>query len=104
MMTARGRRGKPDERGRSETGLSQCIDVTLEAFCRPGRICRRREKHRSDQSRSNPEPEDSPMSKLMVLFVLFMSGALYDPPRVLHQLGPEATAVGWKIASTFRLR
>jgi len=44
------------------------------------------------------------MSKLTVLFVLFMSGALYDPPRVLHQLGPEATAVGWKIASTFRLR
>ena len=29
------------------------------------------------------------MSKLMILFVLFMSGALYDPPRVLHQLGPK---------------
>ena len=27
------------------------------------------------------------MSKLMILFVLFISGALYDPPRVLHQLG-----------------
>ena len=28
------------------------------------------------------------MSKLMILFVLFISGALYDPPRVLNQLGP----------------
>ena len=44
------------------------------------------------------------MSKLMILFVFVMSGALYDPPRVLHQLGPDAAAVGWKIASTFRLR
>jgi hypothetical protein len=44
------------------------------------------------------------MSKLMILFVLFMSGALYDPPRVLHQLGPSASAVGWQIASTLRLR
>lgn len=44
------------------------------------------------------------MSKLMIVFVLFMSGALYDPPRVLHQLGPDAAAVGWKIAATLRLR
>lgn len=44
------------------------------------------------------------MSKLMILFVLFVSGALYDPPRVLHQLGPEAASVGWKIASTLRVR
>jgi hypothetical protein len=44
------------------------------------------------------------MSKLMILFVLLMSGALYDPPRVLNQLGPEATAVGWKIASVLRVR
>jgi hypothetical protein len=44
------------------------------------------------------------MSKLMILFVLVMSGALYDPPRVLHQLGPEAAAIGWKISSTLRLR
>jgi hypothetical protein len=44
------------------------------------------------------------MSKLMILFVLVMSGALYDPPRILHQLGPDASAVGWKIASTLRLR
>lgn len=44
------------------------------------------------------------MSKLMVIFVLFMSGALYDPQRVLNQLGPEAAAVGWKIASTLKSR
>ncbi len=44
------------------------------------------------------------MSKISILFVLIMSGALYDPPGILHQLGPEATAVGWKIASTLRLR
>ena len=31
------------------------------------------------------------MSKLMILFVLLVSGALYDPPRVLNQLGPEAS-------------
>jgi hypothetical protein len=44
------------------------------------------------------------MSKLMILFVVVMSGALYDPPRVLNQLGPEAAAIGWKISATLRLR
>lgn len=44
------------------------------------------------------------MSKLMILFVLFMSGALYDPPRVLHQLGPNASAAVWQVATTLRLR
>ena len=43
------------------------------------------------------------MSKLAVIFILFVSGTLYDPPRVLNQLGPEAAAVGWKIASTLRV-
>ena len=43
------------------------------------------------------------MSKLMVIFVLCVSGTLYDPPRVLNQLGPEAAAVGWKIASSLRM-
>ena len=33
------------------------------------------------------------MSKLMIVFVLFVSGALYDPPRVLNQLGPTAVNV-----------
>jgi hypothetical protein len=40
------------------------------------------------------------MSKLMVIFVLLMSGALYDPPRVLSQFGPEAASIGWKLKST----
>jgi hypothetical protein len=37
------------------------------------------------------------MSKLMIIFVLLMSGTLYDPQRVLNHLGPEASAIGWKI-------
>ena len=40
------------------------------------------------------------MSKLMILFVLFMSGALYDPPRILHQLGPQFSALGWTIKAS----
>ena len=44
------------------------------------------------------------MSKLMIVFVLLVSGSLYDPQRVIHQLGPAAAAVGWKIASTLRIR
>ena len=36
------------------------------------------------------------MSKLMIIFVLFVSGTLFNPPRVLNQLGPEAAAIGWK--------
>ena len=52
-------------------------------------------------SLANPR---SAMSKLMILFVLLVSGSLYDPQRVIHQLGPEASAIGWKIASTLRMR
>lgn len=37
------------------------------------------------------------MSKIMLIFVLLMSGALYDPQRVINYLGPEAAALGWKI-------
>jgi len=44
------------------------------------------------------------MSKLMILFVLFISGALYDPPRVLNQLGPSASAIGWHIKTAFQKR
>jgi hypothetical protein len=43
------------------------------------------------------------MSKFAIIFVLLMSGALYDPPRVLHQLGPQATSAGWQIAHTLRM-
>ena len=41
------------------------------------------------------------MSKLMILFVLFISGSLYDPPRVLNHLGPGAAAIGWHIKTAF---
>ena len=44
------------------------------------------------------------MSKFMILFVLFISGSLYDPPRVLKYVGPEAAALSWKIKTTFNLR
>ena len=44
------------------------------------------------------------MSKLMILFVLLVSGSLYDPPRVLNHLGPGAAAVGWHIKTAFGLR
>ena len=54
---------------------------------------RQRPKH--DQ----PESREDTISKLMIIFVLFVSGTLYDPPRVLNQLGPEAAAIGWKIKS-----
>lgn len=44
------------------------------------------------------------MSKLMILFVLFISGSLYDPPRVLNHLGPGASAIGWHIKTAFSIR
>ena len=40
------------------------------------------------------------MSKLMIVFVLLVSGSLYDPQRVLSHLGPDAVAIGWKIKNT----
>jgi len=40
----------------------------------------------------------------MILFVLFVSGSLYDPPRVLNHIGPQAAAIGSHIKSTFNLR
>jgi len=44
------------------------------------------------------------MSKLMILFVLVVSGALYDPPRVLNHLGPSASALGWHIKTALHIR
>ena len=44
------------------------------------------------------------MSKLMVIFILFISGSLYDPPRVLNHLGSDAAAIGWKIKTTLHIR
>ena len=40
------------------------------------------------------------MSKFMIIFVLLASGTLYDPQRVLSQLGPDASAIGWKLKNT----
>ena len=51
-----------------------------------------------------PTMIEGTMSKLMILFVLFVSGSLYDPPRVLSHLGPGAAAIGWHIKTTFSLR
>jgi hypothetical protein len=42
------------------------------------------------------------MSKLMIIFVLLMSGTLYDPQRVLTHLGPDAAAIGMKIKYSMR--
>jgi hypothetical protein len=39
------------------------------------------------------------MSKLMLIFIFFASAAVYDPPRLLQHLGPDAAAIGWKIKS-----
>ena len=36
-----------------------------------------------------------------VLFFVFIAGSLYDPPRALSQLGPEAAAMGWRIKTAF---
>jgi hypothetical protein len=44
------------------------------------------------------------MSKLMILFVLFISCSLYDPPRVLNHLGPGAAAIGWHIKTALAIR
>ena len=44
------------------------------------------------------------MSKLMVIFVLFVSGALYDPPRVLNQLGPTFSTFGWHVKTALQVR
>lgn len=40
------------------------------------------------------------MSKLLITFVLLVSGTLYDPPAVLGQLGPGAQAMGWRLKSS----
>jgi hypothetical protein len=44
------------------------------------------------------------MTKLMMVVVICMSGALYDPTRFIYQLGPEAAAFGWMIKSKFNMR
>ena len=44
------------------------------------------------------------MSTLMIAFVLFISGALYDPPRVLNHLGPTFNELGWHVKTALRVR
>ena len=44
------------------------------------------------------------MSKLMMAVVICMSGALYDPSRVLHFVGPDAAAFCWTLKQTLGLR
>jgi hypothetical protein len=44
------------------------------------------------------------MSKLMMAVVICMSGALYDPSRVLHFVGPDAAAFCWTLKHSLGLR
>jgi hypothetical protein len=44
------------------------------------------------------------MSKLMMVVVISMSGALYDPSRVLHYVGPDAAAFCWTLKQSLGLR
>ena len=37
-------------------------------------------------------------------FAEHLCGSLYDPPRVLNHLGPQAPAIGWPIKTTFNVR
>ena len=98
-----GRSGQTLRRGRSETGLSQRIDVTLGAFAL-GTVRRRRIRLRSDQARSTQTLKRLAMTKLMMVVVFCMSGALYNPARVLHYVGPDAAAFCWTLKQTLGLR
>jgi hypothetical protein len=44
------------------------------------------------------------MSKLMMVFMLFICGALYDPPRVLNHLGPSFNTLGWHMKTALKVR
>ncbi len=44
------------------------------------------------------------MSKLMLAFVISMSGVLYDPARVLHFVGPDALQLVYTMKTTLGLR
>jgi hypothetical protein len=77
------------------------IDVSFE---KPPRGIGTKTARSSSEPIATNQQFEAAMSKISILFVLLMSGALYDPPRVLHQLGPEAAAIGWQISTTLRLR
>jgi hypothetical protein len=44
------------------------------------------------------------MTKFMMVVVISMSGALYDPSRVLHYVGPDAASFCWTLKQTLGLR
>jgi hypothetical protein len=44
------------------------------------------------------------MTKLMMVVVFCMSGALYNPARVLHYVGPDAAAFCWTLKNSLGLR
>jgi len=44
------------------------------------------------------------MTKLMMVVVISMSGALYNPARVLHYVGPDAAAFCWTLKNSLGLR
>jgi hypothetical protein len=85
---------KDGKRGHSESAAESGLELFVDTYASSPAI----------RQGSLAQPPRSAMSKLMIVFVLLVSGALYDPQRVMYQLGPEASAVGWKIASTLRLR
>ena len=91
--------GADRQRGRlGMIGQRSALFVTLGAWCRDGETVGTG-KLRSGKARLKPlkNRRDTVMSKAMVIFILLASGTLYDPQRVLSQLGPEASAIGYKI-------
>jgi hypothetical protein len=62
--------------------------------------------HQASQRSSaiNPKLLEATMTKLMMIVVVCMSGALYNPSRVLHYIGPDAAAFCWTLKNTLGLR
>jgi hypothetical protein len=62
--------------------------------------------HQASQRSSaiNPKLLEAPMTKLMMVVVISMSGALYNPSRVLHYIGPDAAAFCWTLKNSLGLR
>ena len=80
------------------------LTLRLRLLFAPGTVRRRRIRLRSDQARSTPNSQRLAMSKLMMVVVICMSGALYDPTRFIYQLGPEVQAFGWMLKSKLSMR
>jgi hypothetical protein len=80
------------------------LTFRLRLLFAPGTVRRRRIRLRSDQARSTSNSWRLVMSKLMMVFVVCMSGALYDPTRVLHYVGPDAAAFCWTLKHSLGMR